>query len=34
MKLNVFLNMYGKRRHIGILAEEGKRFFFQYAPDF
>ncbi|MBE6449894.1 MAG: type II toxin-antitoxin system HipA family toxin [Alphaproteobacteria bacterium] len=34
MKLNVFLNMYGKRQQVGILAEEGKRIFFQYAPDF
>lgn len=34
MKLNVFYNAYGKRLFMGILAEENRRIFFQYAPEF
>lgn len=34
MKLNVFLNMYGKRTQIGVLAEQENRIFFQYTSDF
>jgi serine/threonine-protein kinase HipA len=34
MKLNVFLNTYGIRRFVGILAEENKRIFFEYSPEF
>ena len=34
MKLNVFYNAYGKRLFMGILAEENRRIFFQYTPEF
>ena len=34
MKLNVFLNMYGSRREVGLLVQEKQRIFFEYAPDF
>ena len=34
MKLNVFLNMYGARREVGLLVQEKQRIFFEYAPDF
>ena len=34
MKLNVFLNMYGSRREVGLLAQKEQRIFFEYAPDF
>jgi serine/threonine-protein kinase HipA len=34
MKLNVFLNMYGSRREVGLLVQEEQRIFFEYAPDF
>ena len=34
MKLNVFYNARGKRVFMGILAEENRRIFFQYAPEF
>jgi len=34
MKLKVFYNAYGRRLFMGILAEENKRIFFEYAPEF
>lgn len=34
MKLNVFYNAYGKRLFMGIQAEENRRIFFQYSPEF
>jgi len=34
MKLKVFYNAYGKRLFMGILAEENRRIFFEYAPEF
>jgi serine/threonine-protein kinase HipA len=34
MKLNVFLNAYGIRHFVGLLAEENKRIFFEYSPEF
>lgn len=34
MKLNVFLNAYGRRCQVGLLYEENGRIFFEYAPDF
>lgn len=34
MNLNVFLNAYGNRQFVGILAEKEQHIFFQYAPDF
>lgn len=34
MRLNVFLNTYGKRHFVGILDEQGHRIFFEYAPEF
>ncbi len=34
MKLNVYLNAYGKREYVGILSEQENRIFFQYAPLF
>lgn len=34
MKLNVFLNAYGRRCQVGLLYEENSRIFFEYAPDF
>ena len=34
MKLNVFLNMYGSRCEVGLLAQKDQRIFFEYAPDF
>ena len=34
MKLNVFLNIYGARREVGLLVQEKQRIFFEYAPDF
>ena len=34
MTLKVFLNMYGKRQEVGLLAQEKQRIFFEYAPDF
>ncbi len=34
MKLNVFLNSYGVRRTVGLLAERNGRIYFEYAPEF
>ena len=34
MRLNVFLNAYGKRNFVGVLEEQNKRIFFEYAPEF
>ena len=34
MKLKVFLNMYGIRQEVGLLLQDKKRIFFEYAPDF
>lgn len=34
MRLNVFLNTYGKRKFVGILEETDNRIFFEYAPEF
>lgn len=34
MRLKVFYNAYGKRLFMGILADENKRIFFEYAPEF
>ena len=34
MKLKVFLNMYGIRQEMGLLLQDKKRIFFEYAPDF
>ncbi len=34
MRLNVFLNAYGKRRFVGILEEQAPRIFFEYSPEF
>ena len=34
MKLNVFLNMYGSRCEVGLLAQKEQRIFFEYASDF
>lgn len=34
MKLNVFFHAYGKRRFVGILAEDNRRIFFEYSPEF
>lgn len=34
MRLNVFLNVYGKRNFVGVLEEQNKRIFFEYAPEF
>lgn len=34
MRLNVFLNAYGKRRYIGILNEREHRILFEYSPEF
>jgi serine/threonine-protein kinase HipA len=36
MKLNVYLNLYGKRQMLGILSEvdNGRHIYFQYSPDF
>lgn len=34
MKLNVYLNMFGKRELLGLLYEEKQRIFFEYAADF
>lgn len=34
MRLNVFLNAYGKRKFVGILEETDNRIFFEYAPEF
>ena len=34
MRLNVFLNAYGKRHFVGILEEQAPRIFFEYSPEF
>ena len=34
MRLKVFLNAYGVRRFIGILAEDSGRIYFEYSPEF
>ena len=34
MRLNVFLNTYGNRLFVGVLEEQNKRVFFEYAPEF
>lgn len=34
MRLNVFLNAYGKRYFVGILEEQGQSIFFEYSPEF
>lgn len=34
MRLKVFYNAYGNRLFMGILAEENRRIFFEYAPEF
>ena len=34
MRLNVFLNIYGNRLFVGVLEEQNKRVFFEYAPEF
>ena len=34
MKLNVFLNMYGKRQEVGLLQQDKQRILFEYAPAF
>lgn len=34
MKLKVFLNAYNVRHFVGLLAEENKRIFFEYSPEF
>lgn len=34
MRLNVFLNAYGKRHFVGILEEQTPRIFFEYSPEF
>lgn len=34
MRLNVFLNAYGNRLFVGVLEEQNKRTFFEYAPEF
>ena len=34
MKLKVFLNMYGIRQEVGLLLQDKKRIFFEYAPGF
>ncbi|MDO4527901.1 MAG: type II toxin-antitoxin system HipA family toxin [bacterium] len=34
MELNVFLNAYGVRQHIGRLGEVKRRIYFEYAPEF
>lgn len=34
MRLNVFLNAYGKRRYVGILQQQEQRILFEYSPEF
>ena len=34
MRLNVFLNAYGNRLFVGVLEEQNRRIFFEYAPEF
>ncbi len=34
MRLNVFLNAYGKRQYVGILQQQEQRIFFEYSPEF
>ena len=34
MRLNVFMNAYGNRLFVGVLEEQNKRVFFEYAPEF
>ena len=34
MRLNVFLNTYGNRLFVGVLEEQNKRVFFEYALEF
>ena len=34
MKLNVFLNMYGKRQEVGLLQQDKQRILFEHAPAF
>ena len=34
MKLNVFLNMYGKRQEVGLLQQDKQRILFEYSPAF
>lgn len=34
MRLNVFLNSFGKRKYVGVLEEVGHRILFEYAPEF
>lgn len=34
MRLNVFLNAYDNRLFVGVLEEQNKRIFFEYAPEF
>lgn len=34
MRLKVFLNAYGQRHFVGILAEDGGRIYFEYSPEF
>ncbi len=34
MKLNVYLNAFGKRDYVGVLRDQNRRIFFQYAPSF
>ena len=34
MRLNVFFNAYGNRLFVGVLEEQNKRTFFEYAPEF
>lgn len=34
MRLNVYLNTYGNRLFVGVLEEQNKRVFFEYAPEF
>lgn len=34
MRLNVFLNAYGKRHFVGVLEEQAPRIFFEYSQEF